>query len=411
MLIMTEFEQYTFPNGLQLIHQHRPGVEVSHCGLLINAGSRDEKDLEQGLAHFIEHSLFKGTKKRKAFHVLSRLDVVGGELNAYTSKEETAIYASFVSRHFERAVELISDIAFNSSYPEKEIAKEKDVIIDEINSYLDSPGEQIFDDFEEQVFGSHPVGRNILGTEETVRSFNRQHILDFIKSRYRTDQMVLASVGSISFKKVLKYAEKYFAPITNGGSEFNRQPFLHYQPDHREVKRNTHQVHYMLGAPAYSFDHDKKRGLVLLNNILGGPGMNSRLNLNIREKYGIAYNIESNYHPYTDTGLFSIYLGTDAAMFNRSKKLLKAELRKLREKKLGTAQLHQAKQQLIGHIALAQESGATLMLALGKSALLYDTVDTTEEVFRQIESITSSDILEIANEIFDEKSLSSLTYF
>src|SRR5690554_5536373 len=411
MLIMTEFEQYTFPNGLQLIHQHRPGVEVSHCGLLINAGSRDEKDLEQGLAHFIEHSLFKGTKKRKAFHVLSRLDVVGGELNAYTSKEETAIYASFVSRHFERAVELISDIAFNSSYPEKEIAKEKDVIIDEINSYLDSPGEQIFDDFEEQVFGSHPVGRNILGTEETVRSFNRRHILDFIKSRYRTDQMVLASVGNVSFKKVMKYAEKYFASVTNGGEEFNRQPFLHYKPDHREVKRNTHQVHYMLGAPAYSFDHDKKRGLVLLNNILGGPGMNSRLNLNIREKYGIAYNIESNYYPYIDTGLFSIYLGMDTAMFNRSKRLLKMELRKLREKKLGTAQLHQAKQQLIGHIALAQESGATLMLALGKSALLYDKVDTTEEVFRQIESITAIDVLEIANEIFDEKSLSSLTYF
>ncbi len=405
-----EFEQFTFPNGLQLIHQHRPGVEVSHCGLLINAGSRDEKEDEQGLAHFIEHSLFKGTTKRKAFHVLSRLDVVGGELNAYTSKEETAIYASFVSRHFERAIELIADIAFHSTYPEKEIAKEKDVIIDEIHSYLDSPGEQIFDDFEEQIFGDHPVGRNILGTVESVRSFRQQHILDFVKNRYRTDQMVLASVGNISFKKVKQYAEKYFAPISNNGEAFDRQPFLDYQPAHREIKRNTHQVHYMLGAPAYPFDHDKKRGLVLLNNYLGGPGMNSRLNLNIREKHGIAYNIESNYQPYTDTGLFSIYLGTDTAMFNRSKRLLNSELRKLRENKLGTAQLHQAKQQLIGHIALAQESGATLMLALGKSALLYDTVDTTEEVFRQVESITASDLLEIANEIFDEKLLSSLTY-
>lgn len=405
-----EFEQLTFPNGLQLIHQHRPGVEVSHCGLLINAGSRDEKEDEQGLAHFIEHSLFKGTKNRKAFHVLSRLDVVGGELNAYTSKEETAIYASFVSRHFERAIELIADIAFHSTYPEKEIAKEKDVIIDEIHSYLDSPGEQIFDDFEEQIFGAHPVGRNILGTVDSVRSFRQQHILDFVKNRYRTDQMVLASVGNISFKKVKQFAEKYFAPISNIGEAFDRQPFLDYKPTHREVKRNTHQVHYMLGAPAYPFDHDKKRGLVLLNNYLGGPGMNSRLNLNIREKHGIAYNIESNYQPYTDTGLFSIYLGTDTAMFNRSKRLLKSELRKLREKKLGTAQLHQAKQQLIGHIALAQESGATLMLALGKSALLYDKVDTTEEVFRQIESITASDMLEIANEVFDEKLLSSLTY-
>lgn len=406
-----EFEQYTLPNGIRLIHQQRAGVEVAHCGLMINAGSRDEKESEQGLAHFIEHSLFKGTTNRKAYHVLSRLDKVGGELNAYTSKEETVIYASFVSEHFERAVELIADVAFHSTYPEKELAKERDVIIDEINSYLDSPSEQIFDDFEEMIFGNHPIGRNILGTVETVKSLQQDDILRFVNSRYRTDEMVLASVGNIPFKKVKKFADRHLSEFRNSGAEFSREPFQNYQPQHREIDRSTHQAHYILGAPAYSFIHPYKRGLVLLNNYLGGPGMNSRLNLNIREKHGIAYNIESNYQPYTDTGVFSIYLGTDSSALPRSKRLLKSELKKLREKKLGTAQLHQAKQQLIGHIALAQESGATLMLALGKSALLYDHVDTTEEVFQQIEAITASNILEIANDLFDEKMLSSLTYF
>lgn len=407
---MTEFEQFTLPNGIRVIHQHRPGVDVSHCGLIINAGSRDELGNEQGLAHFIEHSLFKGTARRKAYHVLSRLDKVGGELNAYTSKEETAIYASFVSEHFARAAELISDIAFHSTYPDKEIAKERDVIIDEIHSYLDSPSEQIFDDFEEQVFGDHPIGRNILGTIESVRSFDRNHIIRFINRQYNTHEMVFASVGQLPFARLKKMVEKYFGDIPAGTDMVKREAFDGYVPRQEEIRRHTHQVHYMLGGPAYSFDHPRKRGLVLLNNILGGPGMNSRLNLNIRERHGIAYNIESNYQPYTDTGIWSIYLGTDAALFNRSKRLLKAELRKLRDKKLGTAQLHEAKQQLIGQIALAQESGSALMLALGKSALIYDKVDTTEEIFSQIESITAEDILEIANEVFDEKILSSLTY-
>lgn len=408
---MAEFEQFTLPNGIRVIHQYRPGVDVSHCGLLINAGSRDEHEGEQGLAHFIEHSLFKGTEKRKAYHILSRLDKVGGELNAYTSKEETAIYASFVSKHFARALELIADITFHSTYPEKEIAKERDVIIDEIHSYLDSPSEQIFDDFEEQLFNGHAIGRNILGTIESVRSFGQPNILKFIKRRYNTDQMVFASVGQLSFAKVKKLVERYLGDVSPSKETAEREPFNSYEPRHEEIRRHTHQVHYMLGGPAYPFDHDKKRGLVLLNNILGGPGMNSRLNLNIREKYGIAYSIESNYQPYTDTGVFSIYLGTDPALFKRSKRLLMSELRKLREKSLGTAQLHEAKQQLIGQIALAQESGAALMLALGKSALLYDQVDTTEEIFRQVESITANDLLEIANEVFDEKMLSSLTYY
>jgi predicted Zn-dependent peptidase len=405
-----EFQQHTLANGIRIIHKQKQGIEVSHCGILINAGSRDELPEEQGLAHFIEHSLFKGTTKRKAFHILSRLDAVGGELNAYTSKEETAIYASFVSNHYERAVELLADITFNSTYPIKEIEKEKDVIVDEIHSYLDSPGEQIFDDFEEQIFGDHAIGRNILGTIESVRGFGQQNILDFVRRMYRTNEMVFASVGSIDFKKVVKFAEKYFGAIPNSSAKLERVPFLNYQPKHVEIKRHTHQIHYILGCVAYDANHDYKRGLVLLNNYLGGPGMNSRLNLNIREKHGIAYNIESSYQPFTDSGIFNIYLGTDQAMFARSKKLLNIELRKMREQKLGTSQLQLAKQQLIGHIALAQESGAALMLALGKSALLYEKVDSTQEIYDQINEITANDLLAIANEVFDESKMSSLTY-
>ncbi len=407
---MKEFEQCTLPNGIRLIHRYKNGVEVSHCGLIINAGSRDEGNSEQGLAHYIEHCLFKGTQKRKAYHVLSRLDNVGGELNAYTSKEETAIYASFMSAHYERAMELIVDITFRASYPEKEIAKEKEVIIDEIHSYMDSPAEQIFDEFEEQVFAGHSIGRNILGTVESVRGLTRTNILDFVHKRYRTDQMVFASVGSLPFEKVRKLAMKHLTHMHLSDEPVDRVAFDRYTPLHKEVKRDTHQVHYVLGAPAYDYAHDRKRAMVLLTNVLGGPGMNSRLNLNIREKHGIAYNIEAHYQPYTDTGLFTVYLGTDLSLLNRSKRLLRAELRKLREKKLGTAQLHQAKQQLIGHIALAQESGSSLMLALGKSALLYDRVDTTEEIFREVETITASDLLEIANEMFDERRMSSLTF-
>lgn len=405
-----EFQQHTLANGIRIIHKQKNGIEVSHCGIMINAGSRDERENEQGLAHFIEHTLFKGTKKRKAYHILSRLDAVGGELNAYTGKEETAIYASFVSNHYERAVELLADITFNSTYPAKEIEKEKDVIIDEIHSYLDSPGEQIFDDFEEQIFGNHPIGRNILGTIDSVRNFKQRDIIEFVQRRYRTSEMVFASVGSLDFKKVIKLAEKYLGDIPASTATSERVPFVDYQPKHVEIKRHTHQIHYILGCVAYDANHDKKRGLVLLNNYLGGPGMNSRLNLNIREKHGIAYNIESSYQSFTDTGIFNIYLGTDQAMFNRSKKLLSAELKKMREQKLGTAQLHLAKQQLIGNIALAQESGASLMLAIGKSALFYEEVDSTEVIFNQVNEITASDLLEIANEIFDESQMSSLTY-
>lgn len=383
---------------------------VGHCGLIINAGSRDETDSEAGLAHFIEHTIFKGTRKRRTYHILSRLDSVGGEINAFTSKEETWVYGSFLNEHYERAIELIGDITFNSTFPDKELEKEKEVILDEIHSYQDSPGEMIFDEFEEMLFHGHPLGRPILGTEETVKSFTKKDVFNFMQRQYRTDRMVFSSVSSLSLKEVKKFASKYLGGADGGITDAERAPFSPNGVKHETEKKSQYQYHYVLGGVGYANSDAKKTGLILLNNYLGGPAMNSRLNLEIREKHGISYNIESHYTSFTDTGLVEIYIGTDKRHFAKSKRLLMKELKQLRVKRLGPTQLHNAKEQLIGQIALAQESGVGTMMALGKSYLLYDRVDAMEEVFEKIRKISSSDLLEIANEIFDEERLSSLTY-
>lgn len=404
-----DFHTFELPNGIRVIHKQTNG-NVSHCGLVINAGSRDEHEDQQGLAHFIEHCIFKGTKRRKTYHILSRLDRVGAELNAYTTKEETWVYASFMEKHLSRAVELISDICFNSIFPEREIQKEKDVIIDEINSYLDAPGEMIFDDFEEQVFANHPIGRNILGTEQSVRKLGREDIFELIGRRYRSDQIVFSSVGPSSPNRIKKVCERYFGEIPGKTTEERRKPFKGYVASNVELEKETFQVHYLLGAEAYHAGDEKKTALILLNNLLGGPAMNSRLNLRIREKHGMAYNIESSYTTYSDTGIIQIYLGTDERFFAKAERLVLQELKSLRENALGSSQLHMAKQQLIGQIALGQESGVGTMNALGKSYLMYGKVDPIEEVYRSIEALSSSQVMEVANEIFAPEHLSRLVY-
>ncbi len=407
---MHEFHTHRLSNGISIIHQRIAYSEVAHCGLVVNAGSRDETVEQQGLAHFIEHVLFKGTKKRKSFHILNRLETVGGELNAYTTKEETAIYASFMNSYYERAFELISDILFNATFPEKELEKEKEVIIDEINSYRDNPLEQIHDDFEDSVFPDHPLGHTILGTFKSVKKFKRKDILQFIKQNYYTNQMVFSSVGNVPFEDVLKLAEKYLAPIPKNIHTNKRKPFFGYKPSFNRIKKDTFQSHCVIGNLGYENKSRKKTGLVLLNNILGGPGMNSRLNLAIREKYGFTYNLESNYSAYQDTGLFTVYLGTDNNYLDKSMQLVHKELKKLRNVKLGTLQLKQAKQQLIGQIAMSQENKSNLMLALGKSLLTYGKVDSLPRTYKKIEIVTSKDLLEIANEVFEEKKLSTLIF-
>ncbi len=399
----------TLENGIRLVHYRIPGL-VAHCGLIINTGSRDETVPEHGMAHFIEHMLFKGTKKRKAYHILSRLEDVGGELNAYTTKEETAVHASFLKEDYERTIELISDITFNSVFPEKEIEKEKDVVIEEINSYLDNPSELIFDDFEELIFSEQPIGRNILGTPETVKSFSRDMINGFISNNYNTRQMVFCSVGNIADEKILKLFKTYFADIvTEKGAERNNKSWL-YKPASVTKKMDTYQNHCIIGNVAYDLKDKRRMRMFLLNNILGGQGLNSRLNLSLREKNGLAYNVESSYNPYCDTGIFSIYFGTDSQYLNKSISIAMKELKRLRNTKLGSIQLSKAKNQIKGYLARGYENYESLMLSLGKSLLIFNKIESIEDLCRKIDEVTASEIMETANDIFEPSRLSTLIY-
>ncbi|MCF8465347.1 MAG: insulinase family protein, partial [Flavobacteriales bacterium] len=278
------FERWTLPNGIRCIHKE-VNSPVAHLGFFVNMGSRDEFPDEHGLAHFIEHVIFKGTEKRKAYHVLSRMEDIGGELNAYTTKEETVVHATFLSEHYSRAIELFNDIVFHSTFPKKELEKEKSVIVDEINSYLDSPSEMIFDEFDELVFANDPLGRGTLGTPKSLKTFDANAVNKFLKRGYRTDQMVIASVGKIELKKLKKQIDQFFSQeIGSNGSVAKRATFSGYRPMKKEEKKSNYQTHLMMGNVAYASGHDDRIGMFLLSNILGGPGMNARLHMSLRER-------------------------------------------------------------------------------------------------------------------------------
>jgi len=404
-----KYQVHRLPNGIRLIHKPSDSL-VAHCGLVINAGARDGSANEQGLAHFIEHTIFKGTTRRKPHHILSNMENVGGELNAYTTKEDTCIYASFMHPYYQRWFDLLSDILFNSTFPEKEISKEKDIIIDEINAYKDSPQEQIFDDFDAIVFRDHPLGQSILGTPSMVRKFNRASILKFIQKNYVTEEMVIASVGRIPFGKLIRLAERYFGDAPRHVRSNERSAFSNYTASHKLVRRRNHQAHCMMGSHAYHSNHPLKTTLVLLNNILGGPGLNSRLNMSVREKYGSCYNIESHYQPYSDSGIFTIYFGTDPEFFDKTRSLITKELLRLCHNSLGTLSLKRARQQLSGQVAISFESNLSEMLTIGKSLLLFDSVDTLDDINKKIESVSAAMLMEAANETFYPDTLSSLTF-
>jgi predicted Zn-dependent peptidase len=404
-----EILYHTLNNNIRLVHYRIPGI-VAHCGIIINVGSRDENESEHGIAHFIEHMLFKGTTKRKAYHILSRMEDVGGELNAYTTKEETAVHASFMKEHYERAIEIISDITFNSVYPAREIKKEKEVVIEEINSYKDNPAELIFDDFEEQIFLNQPIGRNILGTFETVKSFTQKAIFSFIANNYDTSEMVFCSVGNIPDEKIVRLFKKYFSEIPSRRIAPKVLKPWYYEPSFVIRKMDTYQSHCIIGNVAYDLKDKRRMSMFLLNNILGGQGLNSRLNLSLREKNGFAYNVESIYNPYCDTGVFSIYFGTDSHNLEKSISIAESELNKLRNVKLGTIQLSKAKNQIKGYLARGYENHESLMLTLGKSLLVFNKIDSLAEVCKKIDSVTSCQILETANDVLDKIKLSTLIY-
>lgn len=392
------------------MHKEVSTTKIVHCGFVIDIGSRDEDPDQQGLAHFWEHMAFKGTKKRKAFHIINRLESVGGELNAYTTKEKICFYASVLHNHFENALDLLTDITFDSVFPEKQIERERKVILEEMAMYLDNPEDAIQDDFDEVIFPNHPLGYNILGTQESIKAFRQKDFKKFIAENINTHKMVFSCVGNVRFDKAVRLAEKYLNPIPEFSAQKSRKPVPPYEPKVKVVNRPLSQSQCAIGRTAYSI-HDKKRfPFFTLVNILGGPALNSRLNLALREKYGYVYSVEASYNSYTDCGMFAIYFGTESNQLERTIKLTLKELKKLKENALGTLQLHRAKEQILGQLAMSEENNTSLMLMMGKSILDLEKIHSLEEIFSIVNNISSFDLLETANEIFEPDTLSYLTF-
>ena len=399
----------TLPNGLRIIHAPSP-TSVVYCGYAVNAGTRDEQPHELGLAHFVEHMLFKGTTRRRAWHILNRMENVGGELNAYTNKEETVIYSAFLKKDFTRALELLTDITFRSTFPQHEIDKERGVILEEIDCYEDNPAELIFDDFEETLFRGHSLGHNILGTPRHIKRFTTASCRGFVDRYYHPSNAVLFVYGNIPFSRIVMWAERFTADIPSGSANTSRTAPLPYVPRQVETTRHTHQTHVMIGCTSYPSGDKRRTGLYLLNNMLGGPGMNSRLNLVLREQSGLVYNVESNLMNYTDTGVFNIYFGTDANEADRCIELAMKELDRLRERPLTSLQLSAAKKQLIGQVGVASDNFESTALGMAKTYLHYGEYEGAEALYRRIEALTAKELWDIANELFRRDNLSVLVY-
>ena len=398
-MIKEEFYTYTLPNGIRGIHRNiRSGA--ARCALIIGAGSRDEKPGEYGIAHFAEHGLFKGTVRRKAYQVNCRLENLGGELNAFTTKEDTTVHATVLRSDFSKAAELISDIVFNSTFPNKELDKEREVIVDEINTYKDSPMDMIYDTFEDMIFEGSELGHNILGRKSDLMRHNSAALHRFVERTHTTDQMVFASIGAISNSRIEQIANRYFAtePATVRG--YTRTAVQPYNAFTREITKHTHQAHSIIGNRAYNITEDKRLPLSLLINILGGPTANSRLNISVREREGLSYNIEANYTPYTDTGMALIYFSSDHCNVDLCREIIDSEIRKLQSTKLTSRQLSMAKRQYIAQMAISTEGSENYMLGIGRSLLVHGEVDTLDQAFKKINSVTADQIIEVANEIF-----------
>ena len=406
---MEEYFTHTLPNGLRMVHLPIE-TPVSYCGYAVNAGTRDEGANERGLAHFVEHMLFKGTEHRKAWHILNRMETVGGELNAYTTKEETFLYSVFMAKDFERAFDLLTDLAFHANFPEAEIEKEVEVILDEIESYKDSPSELIFDEFESLLFARHPLGRMILGDKRALSTFHSETGLSFTRRFYAPSNMLFFSMGSNAFEEIVRMGERLLA-----GIDFPMAARKRKAPKQKEAKtvqkhKDTHQAHVLIGGQAYTMFEAKRVPLFLLNNLLGGPGMNSLLNVSLRERNGLVYNVESNITHYTDCGMATIYFGCAPKNRERAMNLVHRQLEQLRNTALTSARLSQAKNQVIGQLGVANDNHENLFLGLGKSFLHYNHYDSMAQVVERIRKITVEEILAVANEVYAPANLSTLIY-
>jgi len=430
-----KYNTYTLDNGLRIIHLPSDS-KVVYCGYQINAGTRNEEPGEEGLAHFCEHVTFKGTERRKAWHILNCLESVGGDLNAYTNKEGTVYYSAILKEHIARAVDLLTDIVFHSVYPQAEIDKEVEVICDEIESYNDSPAELIYDEFENIIFKGSPLGHNILGTAEQVRSFKTEDALRFTRKLYRPDNAIFFAYGDIDFKKLLRLLKKSFlseerrvkseettfgdrresqfnspeaqAQFNIQHSTFNTQHSFEGQTI--VMQKNTHQAHVMIGTRAYDVNDSRRMPLYLLNNMLGGPGMNAKLNLALREHNGLVYTVESTMVAYGDTGIWSIYFGCDEHDVKRCLRLVRKELDKFMQKPLSEAQLKAAKKQIKGQIGVACDNRENFALDFGKSFLHYGWEKNVDRLYEQVDEITAEQIQAVAQELFDKDRLTTLIF-
>ena len=430
-----KYNTYILDNGLRIIHLPSDS-KVVYCGYQINAGTRNEEPGEEGLAHFCEHVTFKGTERRKAWHILNCLESVGGDLNAYTNKEGTVYYSAILKEHIARAVDLLTDIVFHSVYPQAEIDKEVEVICDEIESYNDSPAELIYDEFENIIFKGSPLGHNILGTAEQVRSFKTEDALRFTRKLYRPDNAIFFAYGDIDFNKLVRLLKKSFlseerrvkseettfgdrresqfnspeaqAQFNIQHSTFNTQHSFEGQTI--VMQKNTHQAHVMIGTLAYDVNDSRRMPLYLLNNMLGGPGMNAKLNLALREHNGLVYTVESTMVAYGDTGIWSIYFGCDEHDVKRCLCLVRKELDKFMQKPLSEAQLKAAKKQIKGQVGVACDNRENFALDFGKSFLHYGWEKNVDRLYEQVDEITAEQIQAVAQELFDKDRLTTLIF-
>jgi predicted Zn-dependent peptidase len=385
-------------------------TEISHLGIMLDIGSRDELDNEQGLAHFWEHLAFKGTQKKNNMQIINRLEVIGGELNAYTTKEKICFHASVLSPYFERALELITDITFHSTFPAKELEKERSVILEEMSMYYEAPEDAIQDDFDELLFPDHSLGVNILGTQETVNSFKQSDLNAFIARNMDTSRIVISSIGKHSHDKVFKWAEKHLGHIPTKRNQVKRILPPAMKPMERITKRGLNQSHVALGRQSYAIKHPDRLAFFMLINLLGGPSMNSLLNVSIREKRGLVYSIEANFTSYVDSGFWALYFGTESNQVNKSVKLIHKEFEKLQDRTMSPAQLLKIKSQLKGQMAMAEESNLNFMLMMAKSLLDREKIETLDEIFEQIDLVSSEQLQRLAQEMLQADQLSCLIF-
>lgn len=407
-------ETYILDNGLRIVAC--PSVtDVVYCGIAVDAGTRDELPGEEGMAHFTEHLSFKGTTHRRAWHILNRMESVGGDLNAFTGKEETVYYSTCLRPHFARAVDLLFDVVFNSTYPQHEMDKEVEVVIDEIESYNDSPADLIYDDFENLIFQGHALGHNILGRAEELRRMTSQDVRNFVERLYLPTRMVLYVYGNVPMTTIVREAVKALrkARERESGAEtlsVVRQAPTLYTPRHVEVEKAAHQAHVMMGVRTFAATDPRHLHLYVLNNMLGGPGMNSRLNLSLRERNGLVYNVESASVGYTDTGVWTVYFGCDPHDVVRCKKLVMRELAHLTERPLSASVLEAAKRQIMGQAGISYDSFENVAINMGKRFLHYNTTQTYEALCRRIQALTSEELFHTAREVFVPENISTMMF-